>query len=157
LRQSYYETWLVGLEKQLLDAGLITAAELEAAIPSGTIDESLKERVIESTQVARRLAQGASTSIELESPPRFQLGERVLAVNRQPTGHTREPRYVRGHVGVIHEYLGAHIFPDRHAEGVKQGQHLYNVRFDALELWGNHANQASSVYVALWEPYLEAV
>jgi nitrile hydratase len=58
-------------------------------------------------------------------------------------------------VGVIHEHLGTHVFPDRHAEGLKEGQHLYNVRFDAQDLWGEEANKASFVYVALWEEYLE--
>ena len=62
---------------------------------------------------------------------------------------------MRGRVGVIHEYYGAHVFPDRNAEGVKEGQHLYNVRFEASDLWGEPAAGRSAVYVDLWEDYLE--
>ncbi len=90
-----------------------------------------------------------------DTPPRFRLGDRVRARNRHPTGHTREPRYVRGRVGVIHEYHGTHVFPDLSAEGVRVGRHLYGVRFEGPELWGENANGNSAVYVDLWEDYLE--
>ena len=84
-------------------------------------------------------------------------GDRVRAVNRHPAGHTREPRYVRGRLGVIDEHYGAHVFPDRNAAGVKEGRHLYSVRFEASELWGEGAAAGSAVYVDLWEDYLEPV
>jgi nitrile hydratase beta subunit-like protein len=90
-----------------------------------------------------------------DAPPRFQPGDRVRARNRHPVGHTREPRYVRGRVGVIHEHHGAHIFPDLSAEGVRVGRHLYRVRFEASELWGENAGSNSAVYVDLWDDYLE--
>ena len=91
----------------------------------------------------------------IRTSPRYNPGESVRAVNRHPTGHTREPRYVRGRVGVIHEYHGAHVFPDRNAEGSKEGQHLYSVRFTAEALWGESAADRNAVYVDLWEDYLE--
>jgi nitrile hydratase len=95
--------------------------------------------------------------LAVDTPPRFKLGDRVRAVNRHPPGHTREPRYVRGRVGVIHAHYGAHIFPDLSAQRVTVGRHLYNVRFAATELWGEHAASRSAVYVDLWEDYLEAL
>jgi nitrile hydratase len=91
----------------------------------------------------------------ISTPPRFKSGESVRAVNRHPLGHTRQPRYVRGCVGVINEYHGAHVFPDRSAEGSKEGQHLYSVRFSAEALWGQSASGGNAVYVDLWEDYLE--
>jgi hypothetical protein len=93
--------------------------------------------------------------MHIDTAPRFKSGDRVRAINRHPTGHTREPRYVRGRLGLIQEHYGAHVFPDRSAEGVKEGQHLYSVRFEASELWGEHAAGRSAVYVDLWEDYLE--
>jgi nitrile hydratase len=90
-----------------------------------------------------------------ETPPRFRPGDRVRARNRHPLGHTREPRYVRGRVGTIHEHHGSHVLPDQSAEGVLVGRHLYSVRFEASELWGENAQQPSAVYVDLWEDYLE--
>jgi nitrile hydratase len=58
-------------------------------------------------------------------------------------------------VGVIHAHHGAHVFPDHNAVGAREGQHLYNVRFEASELWGESAADRSAVYVDLWEDYLE--
>jgi nitrile hydratase len=34
-------------------------------------------------------------------------------------------------------------------------QHVYSVRFAARELWGERANERDSVYVGMWEDYLE--
>ena len=101
------------------------------------------------------LAKSAPVTMAIDSSPRFQPGDRVRAINRHPLGHTREPRYVRGHIRVIHQYHGVHVFPDGNAEGSKEGQHLYSVRFEASALWGENANKASAVYVDLWEDYLE--
>ena len=56
---------------------------------------------------------------------------------------------------IITAHHGAHLFPDRSAEGVRVGQHLYTVRFEAAELWGDSANGNSTVSVDLWEDYLE--
>ena len=53
---------------------------------------------------------------------------------------------------------GAHVFPDSNAkfEG-ENPQYLYTVRFEARELWGEAANPADSVYLDLWQDYLDAV
>jgi nitrile hydratase len=58
---------------------------------------------------------------------------------------------------VIHAHHGVHVFPDRNAQGVREGQNLYSVRFEAAELWGENAAGRSAVYVDLWEDYLESV
>src|ERR1700755_1157550 len=44
--------------------------------------------------------------------PKFKPGDRVRAKNIHPATHTRLPRYVRGHVGVIERDHGCHVFPD---------------------------------------------
>jgi nitrile hydratase len=93
--------------------------------------------------------------MEIDAPSRFKPGDRVRARNQHPTGHTRQPRYVRGRIGIIHDHYGAHVFPDRNAARVREGRHLYSVRFEATELWGDNARGKSAVYVDLWEAYLE--
>jgi nitrile hydratase len=71
-----------------------------------------------------------------------------------PAGHTRAPRYVRGHTGEVVRLHGAHVFPDSNALGRGENpQWLYTVRFTAKELWGR-AND-DTVMLDLWEPYLE--
>jgi len=90
-----------------------------------------------------------------DSLPRFTPGVRVRAVSRNRRGHTRQPRYVQGRLGVIEAHHGLHRFPDLSAEGVLEGRHLYTVRFEARELWGDQADGRGAVLVDLWEDYLE--
>jgi nitrile hydratase len=155
LRHTYYENWLAGLEKLLVETGLVTAEELATGKALGPADEATRKRVLKAEQVPAILARGAPATMAIDIAPRFQPGDRVRAVNRHPLDHTRQPRYIRGRLGLIHQYHGAHVFPDRSARGSKEGQHLYSVRFAASELWGEDANKASAVYVDLWEDYLE--
>jgi nitrile hydratase len=154
LRHSYYENWLAGLETLLVETGLVTAGELATGKAAGPAGGETRAGVLEAERVAEVLAKGGPVAMEVDPPPRFKPGDKVRARNRHPTGHTREPRYVRGRVGVIHEHHGAHVFPDRSSEGSKEGRHLYSVRFEASELWGDTAT-GSAIYVDLWEEYLE--
>jgi nitrile hydratase beta subunit len=157
LQHTYYENWLAGLETLLVETGLVTAAELASGKAAQSAGEDIRGRLLKAAEVAQTLARGSAAAVPVAVPPRFRPGDRVRAVNRHPAGHTREPRYVRGRVGVIHEHDGAHLFPDLGAEGVRAARHLYSVRFEAAELWGENANANSAVYVDLWEDYLETV
>jgi nitrile hydratase len=154
LRHTYYENWLAGLEKLLVETGLVTAAELASGKPAGPADADLRQHCLRAADFTKALA-GSSATMQTGVSPRFAAGARVRARNRHPAGHTREPRYVRGHVGVIHEHHGAHVLPDLSAQGVREARHLYSVRFEAAELWGENANGRGAVYVDLWEDYLE--
>ncbi len=88
--------------------------------------------------------------------PRFAKGDSVRARNMNPFGHTRLPRYVRGRRGTIDRVHGVHDFQDATPPGTKaQPQPVYCVRFDANELWGESAEPRESVYVDMWESYLE--
>jgi len=103
------------------------------------------------------LRRGGSARVDDHVAPRFREGQRVLARNIHPRGHTRIPRYVRGHHGVIHRDHGVFVFPDSHAgSGDPRPQHVYSVRFEAAELWGPDAGGRDAVYVDLWDDYLEA-
>jgi nitrile hydratase beta subunit len=155
LRHTYYENWLAGLEKLLVEAELVSPEELKTGKAAEPADESIRQHVLEAEDVAETIAKGSPVAMAISTPPRFKSGESVRAINRHPLGHTREPRYVRGRAGVIHEYHGAYVFPDHSAEGSKEGQHLYSVRFTAEALWGQSACGRNAVYVDLWEDYLE--
>jgi nitrile hydratase subunit beta len=154
LRHTYYENWLAGLEKVLVEKGLISAEELASGVARGPAPADIRQRRLEAQNVARAIA-GSSVSMPLADPPRFQAGDWVRAVNNHPLGHTREPRYVRGRAGVIHEHHGGHVFPDLSAVGVRVGRPLYTVRFEAHELWGKEGEDRCAVYVDMWEDYLE--
>jgi nitrile hydratase subunit beta len=155
LRHTYYENWLAGLETLLLEAGFVTEVELDTGVSAGLIPAELKPRVLTAeagSQIPNRLSK---VLLPDEALPQFGVGDRVLAKNRHPSTHTREPRYLRGHVGVVHEHYGTQLFPDMTSQGIEKGGHLYCVRFEARELWGDSATARSAVYADLWEDYLE--
>ena len=87
---------------------------------------------------------------------RFAPGDLVRTTSRDRAGHTRLPRYVRGHVGVVERLHGAHVFPDATALGQGENpQWLYTVCFDGPELWGVGADPTAKISVEAFEPYLE--
>jgi nitrile hydratase len=154
LSKSYYQIWIAGLEKLMLERGLVTQDE----IASGKMVEPGKavRRVLSVADVATTLARGGPTERTPAAPQRFQVGDRVRALNINPATHTRLPRYVRGHTGVVTHNHGAHVFPDTNATGAGEcPQWLYTVRFDARELWGDGADMTATVSVDAWESYLE--
>lgn len=84
---------------------------------------------------------------------RFDVGDRVRVRLDDPVGHTRAPRYVRGHVGEVVERHGRHPLPDAVVAGEQPAPStVYAVRFDAARVWGRGEH---TVMVNLWEEYLE--
>ena len=78
--------------------------------------------------------------------------------NINPATHTRLPRYVRGKTGIIELDRGVFCFNDTNAHG--QGhkpQHVYGVRFSMRALWGEQASDRDSLYLDLFEDYLDPV
>jgi nitrile hydratase subunit beta len=156
LAKSYYEIWLAGLEKLMAERGLVSPDEVEAG--KALHPAKAVRRVLTAERVASVLANGGPTARDAVAAQRFQVGQRVLARNIHPTGHTRLPRYVRGHVGCITHVHGVHVLPDANAAGLgEHPQWLYTVRFEAPELWGAAADPTASISVDAWESYLEAV
>lgn len=158
---SYYQIWLQALQDMLLARGLITAHELR----TGQASEPPKPgvRVLGRAQVDAALLRGSPAHRDTDSQPLFAPGQRVRARQMHPQGHTRLPRYVRGHVGVVQAIQGFHVCPDHAAlhrerppaEQADVAQWLYHVRFDGRELWGPQAEAGLSVGVDAWESYLE--
>jgi nitrile hydratase beta subunit len=155
LASSYYRKWLLGLEKILLERALVDADEIAAghALRPG---KPLK-RKFTAADIDRVLTRG-SFGRPASAPACFKPGARVRAKNINPLTHTRLPRYVRGHIGVVERVHGCHVFPDTVAVGKgEQPQWLYTVCFDARELWGDDADPTAKVSIEAFEPYLEPV
>ena len=153
LAWSYYEIWIAGLSKLLLDRGLVTKDE----IASGRMQVAAKKVAgkLFAKDVATALAKGGPTS-RPDTAPRFKPGDRVRTKNMHPTTHTRLPRYLRGHEGEIMRLHGTHVFPDTNAHG--KGEHpqaLYAVRFSARDIWGEARHPRDTVSADLWESYLD--
>jgi nitrile hydratase len=159
LRASYYEKWLEGMTRVLLEKGVVNAEELTARQtffeqrPDAPATAGLSGPP-RARDASRR---GSMTDFirDTGATPRFGPGDPVLTRDMHPHGHTRLPRYARGKRGVIHCCHGIHVFPDTNAHGQgEQPQPLYSVRFDARELWGESAEPNQAVHIDLWESYL---
>ena len=138
LKTSYYEHWLHGLETLL---------------KKYTPDSSCRMRP---EDIWAALTAPRSYARDVSTPAAFAIGQKIRVKIMNPTGHTRAPRYVRGHAGEVVKIHGAHVFPDSNAQGLGENpQWLYTVRFTAKELW-NHANN-DQVMLDLWKPYLEPI
>ena len=143
LAMTYYEKWLAGLTTLIDERGLIPDTNAPKASPPLTAD-----------RVPAALKFGGPTLRQTDAAARFRIGERVRARNLNPVGHTRLPRYARGHVGTIERDHGAHVLPDTNAHFRGEcPERLYGVRFAAADLWGQ--DTPDSVHIDLWESYLE--
>ena len=155
LRMSYYEKWLTRNIELLLKRGLVTREEIETGKPAPGSQKATPPLTAQAVpaMAARR---GSYMRPDAEAKARFQIGEHVRARKINPVGHTRLPRYARGREGVVARHHGIFVFPDTNAHFLgEQPQHLYSVRFAARELWGDDASPQDSVYLDLWDSYLE--
>jgi nitrile hydratase subunit beta len=154
LRMRYYEKWLAALVELMVKSGLVTRAEIESG---KAMERSSKPgHVLTAAEVPATIASGAPASRNVPAAPHFRVGQRVRARNMHPVGHTRLPRYVRSKLGTIDRDHGVFVFPDTNARDLgEKPQHVYSVRFAARELWGEQAAPHDSVYVDLWDDYLE--
>jgi nitrile hydratase len=154
LSKSYYQIWLAGLERLMLERDLIAPDEIEAGRPLHPLKAVAKTLTPEG--VASMLHRGGPTERDATRPALFAAGDRVRAKMIHPPTHTRLPHYVRGHVGIVERVLGYHVFPDSNATGAGENpQWLYTVTFDGGELWGEVSDPNLKVSVDAWEPYLE--
>jgi len=155
LSKSYYQIWLAGLERLMLERKLIASDEIEAGKPLHPTKPVAK--TLTPDGVASMLHRGGPTEREVMSPALFAVGDRVRARTIHPPTHTRLPRYVRGHIGTIEMLHGVHVFPDSNSLGQENPQWLYTVSFNGRELWGPDGDASVKISVDAWESYLERV
>ena len=161
LQTSYYEHWLSGTTTRLVENGVITDDELQARLeavradPAGFALPAADGPDDLSRLVQAMVEHGGSTLREVEAEPFFAIGDEVVTGRDSPRGHTRLPRYARGRRGRIVLHHGAHVLPDASAHDLGEcPEHLYTVRFEAGELWGEDADGRGCVHLDLWERYL---
>lgn len=153
-RMSYYERWIVALVELMLKNSMVTPAELETGKPDP--GSAKLSPPLTAEEVPILVSKGLPASRDVPVGPRFHAGQRVRARNINPLSHTRLPRYARGKIGTVHLDHGVFVFPDTNALFLgEKPQHVYSVRFAAAELWGEQAAPQDSVYIDLWDDYLE--
>ena len=154
LSSSYYKKWFLGLEEMLIEKGYISREDVaagHAVQPAKPLRPGkLKLDDVERTMVRGKFARPAP------APPKFKIGDRVRARNIHPATHTRLPRYVRGHAGVVELNHGCQVFPDSAAMELGENpQWLYTVVFEGRDLWGADADPTLKVSIDAFEPYLD--
>lgn len=156
LTHGYYGRWLGGLETLLVEAGIVTQAEIdERAVSLGASADDLVAAQ-PSTDPDQQLPRNPSPDAyrQIDAAPLFQVGDQVFTEAQSKPGHTRLPAYARRKPGVIISHHGGWVYPDTNAHGQgEQPQHLYTVSFRSEDLWGT---PGFTVTLDLFEPYLLA-
>ena len=153
-RMSYYERWIEALVELMLKNGMVTPSELDSGVPDKGSAKQLPPLTAEKVPILT--SKGIPARRDVPVVASFQAGQRVRARNINPVGHTRLPRYARGRAGSVDRDHGVFLFPDTNALFLgEKPQHVYSVRFAARELWGEQAAPQDSVYLDLWDDYLE--
>ncbi len=150
MSSSYYQIWLAGMEKLMLERGMVNGDELasgEAKIAPVPVKQSPDRE-----RMRAILAVGASAERPAVGIAQFSPGNQVRAVNRNPQGHTRLPHYIRGKAGTVENICGFHVFPEATALGRQEAGWLYTIAFSAADLFGQGDH---TVLVDCWEATLE--
>jgi nitrile hydratase beta subunit len=157
LSVSYYERWLASILSSVSEHQLLNDEQLSAILSGEVPDVAPTQTEALPPEIVGMLVNAPTgTRRDMTGEAIFQAGDRVRARTIHPEGHTRLPRYVRGHIGTICKDNGNHHLPDTRAmTGNIEMQRLYTVSFRARELWGEKANPQDTVNLDLWESYLE--
>ena len=154
LSMSYYERWFTRLVELLVKYGFATREEIAGG--EATTGFTKATPALTAEMASRPPSRDIASSHDPTVVARFKVDQRVRARNIHPTGHTRLPRYARGKVGEIVRDHGVFAFPDTNAHFLgEKRQHVYSVRFASRELWGERASPRDSVYIDMWDDYLE--
>lgn len=157
LKVGYYDKWLITLEELAVEKNLLSKDELTALAEGEEVPLPKTMEPIPTEGIIGFMATGATSARQIETKAQFQVGGTVRAKNLNVDGHTRLPRYVRGHVGTIIADCGGQVYPEVSARLEGDGpERLYTIQFTARELWGAEANAKDTVCIDLWEPYLES-
>ena len=151
LAASYYERWLLGLEKRVEQFNLVSPDEIAAG--HKLHDGPTLQRVFK-PEDADKMNRGNYTRPS-SAPALYAPGDRLRTNNNHPVTHTRLPRYARDKVGVVEAVRGCHVFPDTVAIGEGEDpQWVYTLVFTGQELWGADSDPSISVSIEAFEPYL---
>lgn len=154
LNWGYFGRSFYSLHRRVLAHGLVTEEELQN--PDGRLSSVDGLDVIRAEEVEDRFRTRRGERVQVDVPPKFRVGDRVIVKNEHPRRYTRCPRYVRGFRGQVDRDRGVWPFPDTASYGLgEKPQHCYSIRFTATELWGSRADPKDRVYADLFEDYLE--
>ncbi len=157
----YYEKWLMGISQFFVDAGYITAGELEQKIghyranPDAPLPDKPNPAI--PTQISDYLLKGVS-GLHEPAVPRFAAGDEVRIGDPDAVDHTRLPGYLRNKRGTIDAaYPGTFsYFVSTGVDGIGEPMSVYRVAFNAADTWGAEKSEPNTtIYADLYEAYLQ--
>lgn len=159
LEDGYYGRWLGAGETILVEAGVVTQDEVNAAVaergsthPGAARPSASPERFPTKIEVEEVPPTGER---QIESSPLFGIGTSVRTLRHGKSGHTRLPAYARDANGVVVACHNAWVYPDSHAHGEGEApEYLYTVEFSAKTLFGQDCESDTTVCLDLFESYL---
>ena len=156
LASSYYEIWLKGMERLLVEQGLATGGDLEAGAQRSPGDRAAAQ-ADRGQGPGARSPRAAPTERPSAAPALFDIGDRVRARVDEPARphapaalrarprrndrrHPRRPRLsrIRARPGAAKTRTGS-----------------IRSRSTREEIWGPEARAGDEIFLDLWEPYLE--
>jgi nitrile hydratase len=141
---TYYERYVIATATLMVEAGVFTQRELDAALGSHF-------------KLANPPHASGRPGIADRAP--FEVGDHVRVRDEYVAGHARMPAYVRGKQGIVrHRTTQQWPFPDTIGHGDHSAIHqpTYHVEFRNEALWGP-ASEPGFVVVDLFESYLDPV
>jgi nitrile hydratase beta subunit len=155
LADGYYGRWIRAAELMLTESAILAPESVDARVQAnGGADVPQPPAPEPAKPDYAPSAPGSLRAVD--ASPRFAVGDRVRARAAAVPGHTRLPRYVRGHAGVVTIVQPGALLPDTHAHFAGENpQHVYAVEFTSTELWGADA-EPFTLTIDLFESYLEA-
>jgi nitrile hydratase subunit beta len=154
LADGYFGRWLNGAELILTERFFLAPSAIQARARN-LRGEQVQEPPAPEPDKPDHAPTAEGSLRTVDTTLAFTLGERVRAKNISPAGHTRLPRYVRGHTGVVALIEPAFVFADTNAHFQGESpQYVYTVQFDSHELWGADA-EAFALTIEMFESYLE--
>ena len=148
LRSSYYEIWIKGLERLLLERGLVTPGELPAAAPAAPVPVKPLQaarcgrRWLAAPRTTGRCRRRRASRSATPCAPATSIRSDIPACRATPADK----------VGVIERCHGVFVFADSNAAGPGESpQWLYTVRFNGRDLWGDGGDPLLAVSVDAWE------
>ena len=159
LLADYYERVLTGTVSLLVEKGYLSQTELEQR--AGGVFELAgpvaEQPMVEELMVEELMADEHMVELAPQLAPRFSVGDRVRVLTISPAGHTRAPKFCRGHQGTVIHRAPQFRFPNTSAHGgERRKEHTYHVEFASTDLWSDDRVTNDSVIVDLWDSYLEA-
>jgi nitrile hydratase subunit beta len=104
--------WINGAELMLTENGLLAPSAIEVRARN-LRGEQIAEPPAPQPVTRDYVATDEGPLRVVDRAPAFEVGEQVRIKNMSPAGHTRLPRYVRGHAGTVTQIQPALCSPTR--------------------------------------------